>query len=136
VANRARDEAKDIILDKLNEQGKITGDKKLIYEYDKMLRNPKVPDNLKGTYGTMIREQRPDIDVALNLAGSVTTVRSPEALTLLKEECDKRGIPFETMPAVLNMIEAPKETTPKTTTKKKATTKKSYALDSLPEGLR
>jgi len=76
----------------------------LINEYDNITNDPKVPDTLRDKYRTLVRETRPDIDAALNLWGRVKTVRSTEALEMLKEQAQQLGIPFEQIPAIQVML--------------------------------
>ncbi len=98
VASQAQTQARNQMLDRLYREGKIVGDKKLVYEYQMVLR--KIPPEYQAQFGSNIREARPEIDVALNLEGVASSVKSQEALVLLIEEARKRGIPPETLPAV------------------------------------
>ena len=73
---------------------------KLIFQYQKTLSSPHIPEDEKTNYGIKVRTQRPDIDVALNLEGRVGTVRTREAYLMLINKAEENSIPFEALPAV------------------------------------
>ncbi len=60
----------------------------------------KYPENQRDTWANRLRERDPELDVALNIRGYVTTVKSSKAKTLLRTRATQLGIDTATLPAL------------------------------------
>ena len=69
-------------------------DQKLLEKYDKEMKGQS--DSFREQY----RRDNPDIDAALNLWGRVSSIKSQDALDLLKQKAEKLGIPYESILAL------------------------------------
>ncbi len=103
MVSSARDEARGMMFSlmaqgdlsdrPIEEQRKIK-DMVVTYEYYEVTKD--YTDTQRNAY----RAKNPAIDVALNIWGYVTTVKSSKARDLLKAKADEYGIPYDTLPAL------------------------------------